>query len=72
MNWDVHTTIQLTTYGAAGLCIGFGAIGAALGEGYTAGLANEGLSRRPEKSGEILKNMLVGQAVAESLSLIHI
>ena len=39
------------------------------GEGFTAGLANEGLSRKPEKSGEILKNMLVGQAVAESAAI---
>jgi F0F1-type ATP synthase membrane subunit c/vacuolar-type H+-ATPase subunit K len=51
------------------MCIGFGAIGAALGEGYTAGLANEALSQKPEKSGEIMKNMLVGQAVAESAAI---
>ncbi len=49
--------------------MGMGAIGAALGEGYTAGLANEGLSLRPEKSGEIFKNMLVGQAIAESAAI---
>jgi ATP synthase F0 subunit c len=66
---DVPTTIALASYGGAGLCIGLGAIGAALGEGYTAGLANEGLSQRPERSGDIVKNMLVGQAVAESAAI---
>ena len=69
MTFDVQATIQLTTYLGAGLCIGLGAIGAALGEGYAAGLANVALSQRPEKSGEILKNMLVGQAVAESAAI---
>ncbi len=56
-------------YLGAGLCIGFGAIGAAIGEGYTAGAANEAVSYRPEKSGEVLKNMLVGQAIAESAAI---
>ena len=69
MTFDVPTTTQLASYVGAGLCIGLGAIGAALGEGYTAGLANQGLSRKPELSGAILKNMLVGQAIAESAAI---
>jgi len=69
MTFDVSTTTQLAAYAGAGMCIGFGAIGAALGEGYTAGLANQALSQKPEKSGDILKNMLVGQAVAESAAI---
>ena len=69
MTLDLKTTIDLASYVGAGFCIGFGAIGAALGEGYTAGLAAEGMSQKPEKSGDILKNMLVGQAVAESAAI---
>jgi len=69
MTFDVPTTTQLASYAGAGLCIGLGAIGAALGEGYTAGLANQGLSQKPELSGDILKNMLVGQAIAESAAI---
>jgi ATP synthase F0 subunit c len=69
MNLDASTTVNLASYIGAGICIGFGAIGAALGEGYTAGLANQSLSRNSDKSGEILKNMLVGQAVAESAAI---
>jgi F-type H+-transporting ATPase subunit c len=66
---DVVTTMKLASYAGAGLCIGLGAIGAALGEGYTAGLANEGMSQKPERSGDIMKNMLIGQAVAESAGI---
>jgi ATP synthase F0 subunit c len=66
---EVPAVVNLASYVGAGLCIGLGAIGAALGEGYTAGLANEGLAQKSEKSGDILKNMLVGQAVAESAGI---
>jgi F-type H+-transporting ATPase subunit c len=66
---DTITYIQASLFLGAGLAIGFGAIGAALGEGYAAGLANECLSYRPQKSAEVLKNMLVGQAIAESAAI---
>ncbi|MGD2124584.1 MAG: ATP synthase F0 subunit C [Desulfobacteraceae bacterium] len=69
MALDIETTITLASYVGAGFCIGLGAIGAALGEGYTAGLANQGISRDPKRSGDIVKNMLVGQAVAESAGI---
>lgn len=66
---DPPSAMKIASYVGAGLCIGFGAIGAAVGEGYTAGLANQGISQKPEKSGDIVKNMLVGQAVAESAGI---
>ena len=69
MEFDIPTTVKIASYTGAGLCIGLGAIGAALGEGYTAGMANQGLSQKPEQSGDIMKNMLVGQAVAESAAI---
>lgn len=53
-------------YLGAGFSVGFGAIGAALGEGYAAGLASEAISQKPEASGNVVKNMLIGQAIAES------
>ncbi len=61
--------IKASLYVGAGVAIGFGAIGAALGEGYAAGMANEALSSRPDRSGEVVKNMLVGQAIAESAAI---
>jgi F-type H+-transporting ATPase subunit c len=61
--------VQASLYVGGGVAIGFGAIGAALGEGYAAGMANEAISSRPEKSGEVAKNMVVGQAIAESAAI---
>ncbi len=49
--------------------MGMGAIGAAIGEGYTAAQATFAVSRNTELSGDIFKSMLVGQAVAESASI---
>ena len=61
--------ISAVSYIAAGLCIGLGAIGAAVGEGFAAGSANQALSAKPEESGNVLKTMLVGQAIAESAGI---
>ncbi len=66
---DTQTIVNLAKDLSAGICIGLGAIGAALGEGYTAGFANKGIAIRPEKGGDIAKSMLVGQAMAESAAI---
>jgi F-type H+-transporting ATPase subunit c len=64
-----HALAPLSSYLAAGLCMGFGAIGAAVGEGYTAQRALQAIARQPAVSADIQKTMLVGQAVAESASI---
>jgi ATP synthase F0 subunit c len=69
MALNVETIVSLAAYVGGGLAMGLGAIGAAIGEGYTAAQANLAVSRDPKNSGEIFKNMLVGQAVAESASI---
>jgi len=69
MEIDIQTVVNVAAYTGGGLAMGLGAIGAAIGEGYTAAQANVAVSRDPENSGEIFKNMLVGQAVAESASI---
>jgi F-type H+-transporting ATPase subunit c len=69
MAWNVEIIVSLAAYVGGGLAMGLGAIGAAIGEGYTAAEANVAVSRDPKNSGEIFKNMLVGQAVAESASI---
>lgn len=53
----------------AGICMGIGALGPGLGEGYTAGKACEGIARSPEQSGLITRTMLIGQAVSESTGI---
>ena len=69
MVWNVETIVSLSAYIGGGLAMGLGAIGAAIGEGYTAAQANSAVSRNPKLSSDIFKNMLVGQAVAESASI---
>jgi ATP synthase F0 subunit c len=69
MSWNVETIINLAAFTGGGLSMGLGAIGAAIGEGQTAAKANLAISRNPKASGDIFKNMLVGQAVAESASI---
>ncbi|HEX5679291.1 MAG TPA: ATP synthase F0 subunit C [Desulfobacterales bacterium] len=69
MNVDLHLLVTMAAYAGAGICIGIGAIGAAIGEGYAAAQATLATGRRPELSGEIFKTMLVGQAISESSSI---
>lgn len=69
MAWDTQTLIHVAAYSGGGIAMGLGAIGAAIGEGYTAAQANLAVSRNPKISGDLFKNMLVGQAVAESASI---
>ncbi len=53
----------------AGICMGIGALGPGVGEGFVAGKACEGIARSPENSGLIMRTMLVGQAVSESTGI---
>ncbi|MBW2623108.1 MAG: ATP synthase F0 subunit C, partial [Deltaproteobacteria bacterium] len=69
MALEVEILVKCAAYVGAGLSIGLGAVGAGIGEGYTAGYATRAISYQPEKSGEVLKNMLIGQALAESASI---
>lgn len=69
MALELQTWVNIAAYLGGGIAVGFGAIGAAIGEGYTASQANIAISRRPENSNEIFRSMLVGQAIAESASI---
>jgi ATP synthase F0 subunit c len=53
-------------YLGCGLAMGLGAIGAGVGEGYDAGEAAEASARQPAVSSDVLRTMLIGQAVAET------
>ena len=69
MAYDIQTWVSVAAFTGGGMAMGFGAIGAAIGEGYTAASANEAIGRNLEQSGDIFKSMLVGQAIAESASI---
>lgn len=45
------------------------AVGIGIGQGFAAGKAVESVGRQPELQADILKTMLVGQAVAETTGI---
>ena len=53
----------------AGLCMGIGAIGPALGEGNAVSKALEGIARQPEAAGDLRTNMILGCAVTETTGI---
>ncbi len=54
---------------AAGLAIGLGGIGPAIGEGIIASKAMEAIGRNPEVSGKITPIMFVTMAITESTGI---
>lgn len=53
----------------AGVCMGLGAIGPGIGEGFAAGKAVEGMSLNPSQAPLLTRSMLIGQAVSESTGI---
>ena len=53
----------------AGLCMGLGALGPALGEGNAVSRALEGMARQPESAGMLRTNMIIGCAITESTGI---
>ena len=53
----------------AGLCMGIGAIGPALGEGNAVSHALDGIARQPEAAGELRSNMILGCAITETTGI---
>lgn len=66
---DPQTWELLGRYMGAGLALGFGGIGAAVGMGNAAAQANTAMMRQPATQGEMLRTMLIGQAVGGSPSI---
>jgi len=54
---------------AAGLCMGIGALGSGLGEGFVGGKALEAMARNPQMGDKIFTNMIVAIALAESTAI---
>ena len=53
----------------AGLCMGIGAIGPAIGEGNAVGKALQGMARQPEAAGDLRTNMILGCAITETTGI---
>jgi F-type H+-transporting ATPase subunit c len=54
---------------AAGLAVGFGAIGAGMGMGQGLGGATTAVGRNPDAQGKIMLTMMVGLAMIESVAI---
>lgn len=54
---------------AAGICMGLGAIGPGVGEGYVAGKTMEAIGRNPSMQGKLIPNMIVAMAITESTAI---
>lgn len=61
--------MEAAKYIGAGIAIGLGAIGPALGEGNVAARAMEAIGRNPEASGKIAPLMFVAMAITESTGI---
>ena len=53
----------------AGLCMGVGAIGPAIGEGNAVSKALEGMARQPESAGNLRTTMILGCAITETTGI---
>jgi F-type H+-transporting ATPase subunit c len=60
---------EAAKYIGAGIAIGLGAIGPALGEGNIAARTMEAIGRNPEASGKISPLMFVAMAITESTGI---
>lgn len=61
--------IQAAKAVGAGLCMGIGAIGPAIGEGNAVGHALDGMARQPEATSNLRTNMILGCAITESTGI---
>ena len=53
----------------AGLCMGIGAIGPAIGEGNAVSHALEGMARQPEATSNLRTNMILRCAITETTGI---
>ena len=53
----------------AGICMGIGAIGPAIGEGNAVSKALEGMARQPEAAGDLRTTMIMGCAITETTGI---
>ncbi|MFC1489964.1 ATP synthase F0 subunit C [Candidatus Latescibacterota bacterium] len=61
--------IYISKFLGAALAVGIAAFGSAYGEGYIAFKASEAIARQPKASSEIVRTMLITQAVAETAGI---
>ena len=66
---DLNVLVEAAKAIGAGLCMGIGAIGPAIGEGNAVGKALEGMARQPESASTLRTNMILGCAITETTGI---
>jgi F-type H+-transporting ATPase subunit c len=66
---DSTTLIALASIVTAGITIGIGCIGPALGEGRAVAIALSSLAQQPDAAATITRTLFVGLAMIESLAI---
>lgn len=66
---EVINWVKVAACIAAGICMGIGSIGPALGQGFVGSKACESIGKRPESAGIITRTMVVAMAFVESSAI---
>ncbi|MDC0832801.1 ATP synthase F0F1 subunit C [Leptolyngbya valderiana BDU 20041] len=66
---DNLSLVSVASIFTAGLCIGLGAIGPAIGEGLALANAMRALAQQPDRANTITRTLFVGMAVVESTAI---
>lgn len=63
---DMMGLIAAASAISAGICIGLGGSGAALGEGYAAAYGLQAIAQQPDEAGTISRTMFISLAIVET------
>ena len=66
---DSLTLVAIASIISAGLCIGLGAIGPALGQGRALAQALSSIAQQPDETNTITRTLFVGLAMVESTAI---
>ena len=66
---DPIQSIGMMSVLAAGICMGLGAIGPAIGEGMAAAAALRSIAQQPDETGAITRTLFVSMAMIESTGI---
>jgi F-type H+-transporting ATPase subunit c len=64
-----HELIQVLSVFTAGITMGIGAVGAAIGEGRIGAAAMDAIARQPDESALITRTLFVSLAMVESIAI---
>ncbi len=69
MNMENLVLIAVASIVSAGVCMGIGAVGPALGEGRALAQALNSIAQQPDETNTITRTLFVGMAMVESTAI---